>query len=253
MAQVDWEPDDPYNESDWWKRQEGDPYTPPPNAAPPPAAAAPPPTTGGGDNRPPKPPDPGDGRVWIWMGDQWGLTTPDSNYTPNPRGPQQGMSGPPIGGGWADYIDVGPFAPRHPDFNFDPFTPSSWGDAENEPGYKASRDQLRKQIEQGAAYRGMARSGAAIGDVYTGLDALSQQNFTGFDNRRFRNWEGNRDLAQLKWGDEYMVDKDAYGFAQTNARDHNTYNYQTHNADLQSALSAWLAQIQSLTQLAGNT
>lgn len=86
-------------------------------------------------------------------------------------------------------------APAYQNFSYDPYVGSSWVDAEKEPGYDASRNQLRKQIEAGAAHRGMLRSGMTIGDLYTGLDSLGQQNFANFDNRNFRNYSANRDNA----------------------------------------------------------
>lgn len=124
------------------------------------------------------------------------------------------------------------------EFKFDPFTPSSWADAENEPGYRAARSELRKQVEAGAAHRGILRSGMTLGDIYSNLDALGQQNFTQFDTRRFRNWQGNRDTAHM-------------GF-QSRATDvdrRNNYRFNVADASFKDHLARWQEQVRSLTQL----
>lgn len=125
-----------------------------------------------------------------------------------------------------------------PGLNFDPFSPSSWEDAENEPGYKASRVQLRKQIEAGAAHGGMLRSGMTIGDLYTNLDALGQQNFKQFDDRRFRNWAGNRDLAVAQH--RTVADDIDRG---------NNYRFNVADRSAQDALARWKTVTDGLVNL----
>jgi len=217
---------------------------------------------------PPKPADPGDGRVYIWMGDHWGLTEPANAPYPSSGQPRTGGDMPQMPtsfGGWPepsypDYENVPAFTPRNATFSFEGFSPSSWQDAENEPGYDASRTQLKKQIEASNAFRGMARSGMTIGDLYTNLDALGQQNFGTFDARRFRNWEGNRDLAATKFGLEYGVDRDEFDRMAANIGAKNNYrfnvsdrtNTQKYGAasqDFQADLQRWLEQVRSLTAL----
>lgn len=151
------------------------------------------------------------------------------------------------GGGGINYGGVGGDAPMlaYPgyespgSFTFDPYRPSSWADAENEPGYAASRAQLKKQVEAGAAHRGVLRSGMTIGDLYSNLDALSQQNFKQFDDRNFRNWAGNRDLAATQ-----------YGFRAQDVDRKNNYQFNTADASFKDALARWQTMVGSLTTLA---
>lgn len=151
---------------------------------------------------------------------------------------------------FSPYQSAGPFNPRNATFSFDPYKATSWEDAEKEPGYDASRTQLRKQIEAGAAHRGMVRSGMTIGDLYSNLDALGQQNFTNFDNRNFRNWSGNRDLAATKFGLELGVDQAIYDRHATDVDRGNNYRFNTEDSSFRDALSRWTTMTQSLTQLA---
>lgn len=147
------------------------------------------------------------------------------------------------------FQSAGPFTPRRSTFEFDPYTASSWTDAENEPGYKDSRLELRKMTEQGAANRGVLRSGATIGEVYKNLDALGQQNFSQFDNRRYRNWSGNRDLAASKFGMELGVDRDVYDRGAADIDRGNNYRYNVANATFGDDLARWQEQVRSLTTL----
>lgn len=188
----------------------------------------PPATTGGFNDPNNRPPNPPAGYTYEWDAgsNRWYLKPTSANTPP----PDYGQQAPPpitsVPGAdgetatafdWPGWESAGPFTPRdntfetrpapvadpfsyeaapaYENFSYDPYTASSWEDAEKEPGYGASRAQLRKQIEAGAAHRGMLRSGMTIGDLYTGLDSLGQQNFQNFDNRRFRNYSANRDNA----------------------------------------------------------
>lgn len=186
-----------------------------------------------------------------------------------------------------DSYTVTPFAPVP--FAHDPYTASSWTDAENEPGYGASRTELRKQVEQGAANRGVLRSGMTIGNLYKNLDALSQQNFTQFDDRRFRNysanranafethqgnefgryraWEGNTGAERNRFLDEFGVDRDVYdryasdvdrgnsnklGLYDRHATDvdrGNNYRFNAADASFKESLDRWKTMVQSLTTL----
>lgn len=151
------------------------------------------------------------------------------------------------------FESAGPFAPRHGSFEFDPYQASTWTDAENEPGYKESRLQLRKMIEQGAANKGILRSGMTIGDIYTNLDALGQQNMTQFDNRRYRNWSGNRDLAAQKFGLELGVDRDVYDRRAADIDRGNNYRYNVADSSFKDDLSRWQEKVRSLTSMAKPT
>lgn len=265
----DYDPYDPFGNGG---ADSGGGYTPP--AAPPYADPPPPDLTGQGggdpppqDNRPPKPPDPGDGRVWIWMGDQWGLTVPEGSPFGPHVGPAAG-SAPPASAAlnYPAYQSAGAFTPRNGTFNFDPFVPqaftaSSWADAEKEPGYDASRTQLRKQVEAGAANRGVLRSGMTLGDIYTNLDALGQQNFKQFDDRRYRNWSGNEADRYQAWSgnlgasrnkflDEYGIDRDIYDRHATDVDRSNNYNFNAADASFKDALDRWKVYVSSLSSLA---
>lgn len=177
--------------------------------------------------------------------------------------PIDGGGGPAVS--YPTYQSAGAFAPRrdtfaYPDFAFDAFTPSNWSDAENEPGYKDSRDMLRKQVEQGAANRGILRSGMTLGDVYKNLDNYGQQNFAQFDARRFRNYDANRKGAfdayttnygkeRNKFLDEYGIDKDIYGYKATDVDRSNNYAFNVADAQNKDALARWQEQVRSLTTL----
>lgn len=180
----------------------------------------------------------------------------------SPRGTGGGGGGGNAGGGgmgggpdyrmlpFSPYQSAGAFTPRNATFSFDPYKASSWEDAAKEPGYDASRTQLRKQIEAGAAHSGMVRSGMTIGDLYSNLDALGQQNFTNFDNRNFRNWSGNRDLAATKFGLELGVDRDIYDRHAQDVDRGNNYRFNTEDSSFRDALTRWTEMTRSLTSIA---
>ena len=183
---------------------------------------------------------------------------------------------------WPGYQSAGPFTPRnstfdytpfsYKDFSYDPYTASSWSDAEKEPGYEASRGQLKKQIESGAANRGMLRSGMTLGDLYTNLDSLGQQNFSNYDNRRFRNyssdrdnafgnwdanrsnafqsWSGNLGASAQKFGLELGADRDIYDRGATDVDRGNNYRYNVASSQFQDMLSRWQEKVRSLTNIA---
>lgn len=250
-------------------------------AAPPANNTAPtgPPTRKLGPNERPPSPNPNA----VWNDDWWdgrsdyigGWLIPNST-TFGPSGPG-GPTGPapaaPAVGGetatafdWPGYQSAGPFQPRddtfdYTPFNYDPYTASSWEDAEKEPGYGASRNQLKKQIEAGAAYKGMLRSGMTIGDLYSGLDSLAQQNFSNFDNRRFRNysenrnnafgaWQGNLNAAAQKFALELGADKDVYDRKATDLDRGNNYRFNVASSQFQDMLSRWQERVRSLTNIA---
>ncbi len=256
--------DDPYGGGDTNGSGNGGVWTDPDNAMPPwlhdPNA---PPSA-----RPPAP----QGKVWKFENGIWGLIDAPGATAVGNMGGEHGDSSidrsAPTGGGgfggfggggqgggggmlaFSPYHPYGPFNPRNPNFTFDPYKQSSWEDAENEPGYAASRTQLKKQVEQGAAYKGMVRSGMTIGDLYSNLDALSQSNFTNFDNRNFRNWSGNRDLAFGKWDREYGVDRDVYDRGATENDRFNNYRFNTEDASFKDILARWQEMTRSLTSIA---
>lgn len=227
--------------------------------------AIPPFPQGPSDNRPEKPTDPGDGRVYIWNGSSWVLTEPINA----PFGPPSAKSTFNYEGGpqanFSPYMSPGPFTPRNATFSYQPFSyeafkPSSWEDAEKEPGYQQAQDRLAKMVQSSAAYKGVLRSGSTIGDLSSVLDANKSQNFQQFDTRNFRNWGANRDNAFGSWSanltaarnkflDEYGIDKDIYSFHAQDVDRNNNYNFNTENASLQAELQKWTAMVNSLTSL----
>lgn len=234
---------------------------PQPPITPPSTTTTPPPNTtagpGGMDPNQRPTTDPGPGRVWKFdPANGWYSSGNYSDEGPGGGGTGKfdpyasGMGGNAPKLAYPDYESAGIFQPRNATFSFDPYGGSSWQDAEQEPGYAASRNQLRKQIEAGAAYRGMARSGMTIGDLYTNLDALGQQNFKQFDDRKYRDWSGNRDLAATKFGLEYGVDRDVYDRKATDVDRSNNYKFNTADASFKDALARWTEMTRSLTTLA---
>lgn len=258
---------------------------------------------------------------WTWLNGRWEVS-PKQTQSPikgptaidyAPPGTPQAMptsrgpggdgdpyapSGVGSSGPFPDFRSAGPFQPRDStfdydpyessapyvpgQFSYDPYAPSSWADAEREPGYDASRLQLRKQIEAGAAHRGVLRSGATLGDIYTNLDALSQQNFQRFDDRRFRDysanragafdtfrenegnrfgayqanesnrrgaWDANLGAAGQKFGLEYGVDRDVYDRGATDIDRGNNFRFNVAQSKFQDALARWQEQVRSLTQI----
>lgn len=169
--------------------------------------------------------------------DPYGPTIPTGGDYHLPGGPKPAGDPYSYGGGFPrpEY----PGYQSAPGFSYDPYTASSWVDAENEPGYMASRENLRKQVEAGAAYRGVVRSGATIGDIYKNLDALGQQNFSQFDDRRFRNWSGNMGLEKTKH--DYVV---------SDIDRANNYRFNIADAAAKDSLERWKAQVASITSLA---
>lgn len=166
---------------------------------------------------------------------------------------------------------IGAFKPRTANFDLNPFKASDWGDAENEPGYVAARGNLRKQIEAGAAHRGMVRSGMTIGDLYSNLDALSQQNFKQFDDRRFRNYQSDEGGRLTKFQQEYGIDrdvydryaadiesgnnyrygaaKDTYGFHAADVDRGNNYRFNAADGAFRDALERWKTQVNALVSM----
>lgn len=245
-----------WDEEDPWATQW------PPAATPPPPSAdwmtdakneADPPFTPGqtSDNRPPKPPDPGDGRTWIWMGDQWGLTVPESAPFGTGGGGGGGTQGPASG-----KFDYGrpegmlPFSAYrafdYPDFSFASFAPSDrtmlYDDNQN-PGFTKSQERLRKMIEAGAAYQGMLKSGNTFDKLGSILSNNEESQFKAFDDRRYRNWMGDRDNAFGAWqANEGEAERDNQRF--------NDYRYNTEKASFDDMLSRWTSLVNSTTQLA---
>lgn len=160
-----------------------------------------------------------------------------------------------------NYESPGDFEPSVGPFAFDPYTPSSWADAENEPGFKKAEERLSKMVQNSAAYQGVLRSGATIGRLDSVLDTNQGQNFAQFDARRFRNWDANRDNAFQTWSSKYGIDKDKYTFrvgefdrrnqyGAQNVDRKNNYNFNVADRSFQDELSRWQEQVRSLTQLA---
>jgi hypothetical protein len=133
---------------------------------------------------------------------------------------------------FAGYESAGNFTPN-------PFVPTSWDDAEKEPGFGAAQQRLSKEVQNSAAYQGVLRSGATIGKLDSVLDANRQQNFAQFDARNFRNFQAN-----------YTGAKDAFTFRAADVDRKNNYNFNVADRSFQDELSRWQEQVRSLTSLA---
>lgn len=253
--EFDWVDEDPFL----------DPYAPAPTTAPTapvpqtPPAAPPPPAPTPGRNPNAGPPgstypnmDPPGYRGGYWGDDgQWVQGSPYMGGGGGGNTIEWDLfGGAPPTPVYPDYISAGAFRPRTDTFALDPYAASSWADAENEPGYQSSREQLRKQIEAGAAHRGMLRSGMTIGDLYSNLDALSQQNFRQFDDRRYRNWSGNQQQRLEKFDREYGVDRDVYDRLAADITGRNNYQFNVADAAARDALDRWKTRVSALTSLA---
>jgi len=277
-----------------WQQSGGDPsyggaVSPPPSyQAPPPAnVVAPPvappqttqapPTTGGpqiGDRRD----VPGGRYIEEWNGTTWvRYDKPGSGRDPNEGGdvPVVGQSpgqspvqstgqfdyGRPMENQFSPYVPMAPFVYSGGPLTIEPFTetfkPSSWADAENEPGYAEAQARLAKMIQNTAAYRGVLRSGATIGDLGTYLGQNKSQNFQQFDARNFRNfnsrretWAGNAGVKADTWSRNVGNEQFAYGQAAQDNDRGNNYRFNTENANFNDLLSRWTTLVNSATSLA---
>lgn len=242
------------------------PQAPPPAASPfdpPPQAAAPPPTTTpppASNNRRPRDVVEREGReydrqhglVGGYYDEQTGLWVSGSPSSgPGDGGdPFSKMAQGRPAFAWPGFESAGPFTPRNGTLVLDPFTPSSWEDAEREPGYRPSSQRLQKQIESGAAYQGMLRSGNTFDRLGSVLTDYAQQNFANFDNRRFRNWEANNDAKTTAFGVNLGVDREVYNSRATDIDRGNRFRFDIASKEFDAELSRWLEQVRSLTQLA---
>lgn len=186
------------------------------------------------------------------------------------------------------YREMEPFQSALPKFSYadyvpGQFTQSSWTDAEAEPGFAEAQSRLSKMIQNTAAYRGILRSGATIGDLGTYLDQNKSQNFQQFDARRYRDfganeaskfngWSANRNNAADAWNknlgveqytyDQRMADNagfnanrisnDQFGYGQAaNENDRgNNFRFNTEKASFDDLLSRWTTLVNSATTLA---
>ena len=146
-------------------------------------------------------------------------------------------------------------------FSYESFRPSSWEDAEKEPGFQESQSRLAKMIQNTAAYRGILRSGATVGDLGTYLDQNKGQNFQQFDARRFRDYGANRDNAFGAWSANTGAKADtwsrnlgneqfAYGQAATENDRGNNFRFNTEKAAFDDIMSRWTTLVNATTQLA---
>ncbi len=268
MAYYDYSPYDPWGDGG---ADSGGGYTPPqdpPYADPPPPdltgqGGTPPP---GGDNRPPKPPDPGDGRVWIWMGDQWGLTEPTSA----PFGPHQNTTT--IGSLAAPTHQTTLEPLNYPQFNAPTFTapaPFSYADfqaptlqqAQNEPGFQFALEQGLKAMENSKAYQGTYRSGGTIKGLNDYARNAANQNYNDVFRRSGETYDRNRSNAADIYSTNYGVSRDVFDRNYQAAKD--TYAPQARAAELNfsrnwdqyayegdDAYRRWKAQIDAAAQIA---
>lgn len=201
--------------------------------------------------------------VWV-NGSPTGSAGGGSDYTTPPAGTGQFDYGPQPT--YRGYQSIAPFAfsqgPfKFNEFSYEPFPGSNWNDAEKEPGYAESQERLRKQVEAGAAYQGILRSGMTLGKLDSVLDTNKGQNFAQFDARNFRNysanrenalgnWKSNLDAALAAWQNNLGMEQYTYGKNFEQNTNQNNYNYNVDNALAQDALARWQTLVNSATTLA---
>jgi len=202
-------------------------------------------------NRPPKPDDPGDGRVWIWMGDHWGLTEPITPiHGPQPTG--QAPLGDFSAGNFdwpsyaaPDWIGTPAFDPG-PAFTFADFAAPDPQSITKDPAYNFRFDQGVKALGANRAGKGTflsGETGKALEDF--GQKAASQE-YDNVFNRALTSYDTNRNNSFQNWAAQYGQRKDKYGFlADENAR-HNTFNQSNAQADFSGKNSQAMAKFQDL-------
>lgn len=251
--------DVPYN----WDGTPQQPYAPPQTAPPAQAPTTttetpPPPTTGGGDTPPTgthnwdgrwdpqKPDDPGDGRVYIWMGDHWGLTEPTgSGLGPTGTGSTGGTGLKGFGSGPTytapGYLSAGEFD-AGPAFSYKDFVAPDPNSLQNDPSFQWRFNQGLKALSAQKAGQGTFLSGAtgkALQDY--GQNAASQE-YGNIWNRSMGEYNANRDNAFGSWAANYGQRKDAYGFKAQDTQNQNQFNLTNAQQDWNSAFSDWSKQ-----------
>lgn len=151
---------------------------------------------------------------------------------------------------YSPYREMAPFNFSGGKFAYPEFKGSSWEDAEKEPGFAAAQDRLRKQIESGAAYQGILRSGMTLGRLDSVLDTNRGQNFANFDARNFRNWSANRDNAADAWARNLGAEQFSYGQQVSENERFNNYRFNTESDSFKDMLSRWQTLIGATTALA---
>ena len=265
-----------------WETWDGSTWVPD-TVAPP--TITPPPTTGGDTNQP-KPYGPGvymdrnspppfaappglkwkfdEANGWYPGSDYVGKTSGDDTPTTPPGAFDYGRD--PNSLPFSPYQSMAPFSFSQGPLTFEPFSykdfeQSSWEDAEKEPGFAESQSRLAKMIQNTAAYRGILRSGATIGDLGTYLDQNKGQNFQQFDARRYRDYGANRENAFGAWAANTGAKADTwsrnlgaeqfgYGQAATENDRGNNFRFNTEKANMDDLLSRWTTLVNSATSLA---
>lgn len=221
-----------------------------PSSGPPPPVA---PTTGGGGGKTPAQIE-AEGRAYdqehglvggYMMNGQW------VNGSPYGGGGGGGNTFA-AGGGGFDYGRpmFNTFTPYTP-FNFQRYSPQTFAptdrtmlfDENVNPGFKRSQDRLMKQIEAGAAYQGVLRSGNTFDRLGSILGNNEEAQFKAFDDRRFRDFtmnEGNRFNA---WNTNT-------GYAERDNQRMNDFRFNTEKATADDLLSRWAELVRSTTTLA---
>ena len=267
-----------------------DPYQPPvaapPAPVPSPTVVTQPPPTTGGHTPPPYGPgvymDPNSPPPFAapsgltWKFDAANGWYPSGNYggdnndvpgpAPDPTGGAFDYGRDPGALPFSPYSQMAPFSFSQGPLTFEPFSyesfaPSSWEDAEKEPGFAESQSRLAKMIQNTAAYRGILRSGATIGDLGTYLDQNKAQNFQQFDARRYRDYGANRENAFGAWAANTGAKADTwsrnlgaeqfgYNAGATENDRKNNYTFNTEKAGFDDLLSRWTTLVNSATSLA---
>ncbi len=212
--------------------------------------------TPAGPDRPPKPDDPGDGRVWIWMGDQWGLTQPiNAPFAPSSGGPGPGglpSYQPPVRTplGALNYpaFNAPQFAAPSPfafdQFAYEDFKAPTIAEAQAEPGFEYALNQGLKAYENSRAYLGTYKSGSTIKGLNDYARNMASQNYNQvferqgqtYDRNRanaFGTYQANRGNAADAYATNYGISRDVFDRNYQGAKD--TYAGRAREAELNFA------------------
>lgn len=155
--------------------------------------------------------------------------------------------------GFSPYREMAPFQFSQGPFSYSAFTPTDREglyDNNQNPGFVKSQERLRKMIEAGAAFKGVLRSGNTFDELGSVLGNNEEQQFKGFDDRRFRDWSGNRANAADAWSRNLGAEQFSYSGAATENERFNNYRFNTENSDRNDVLSRWQSLISQLGSVA---
>jgi len=140
-----------------------------------------------------------------------------------------------------------PYSPlQYQPFDYAAFEPSNRDmlyDDKSNPGFVRSQQRLQKQIEAGAAYQGVLRSGNTFDRLSSILSNNEESAFKAFDDRRARDYGINRSNKFENWAANL-------GVAERDNQRANDYRFNTEKATADDVLARWQQLVQSTTALA---